>query len=157
MNDELEGSRSLLGREFSGIELTKQDQVNAGPLNPPQRLKPKIRLRLETAHVQPEASETLTQHRANPASTSRSEGLRPDYTHSVFLAHHHPTARLLGSLGIPSPSTPNPPTTAQAPHTAGTTTPAAPPAGPAPAGAERPADWSSMSNNAKWHWRQQHK
>ena len=57
--------------------------------------KPKIRLRLETAHVQPEASETLTQHRANPASTSRSDGLRPDYTHSVF-AHHPPTVRLLG-------------------------------------------------------------
>ena len=59
-------------------------------------VKLKIRPRLEPAHVQPEASETFTQHRANPASTSRSEGLRPDYTHSVFLAHHHPTARLLG-------------------------------------------------------------
>ena len=59
-------------------------------------VKLKIHLRLESAHVQPEASDTFTQHRANPASTSRSEGLRPDYTHSVFFAHHHPTARLLG-------------------------------------------------------------
>ena len=33
-------------------------------------VKLKIRLRLEPAHVQPEASETFTQHRANPASTS---------------------------------------------------------------------------------------
>ena len=58
-------------------------------------IKPKTRLRLETAHVQPEASETLTQHRANPASTSRSEGLRPDYTHQS-LPFTHPTVRLLG-------------------------------------------------------------
>ena len=54
-------------------------------------VKLKIRPRLEPAHVQPEASETFTQHRANPVSASRSEGLRPDYT-----CHHHPTARLLG-------------------------------------------------------------
>ena len=105
-------------------------------------IKPKICLRLETAHVQPEASETLTQHRANPASTSRSEGLRPDYTHQS-LPITHPTVRL---LGIPREKTPN--------HRA---SPAhrrhAPSSGPEPVSAAKPPSWSEYMKSQKYTWR----
>jgi uncharacterized protein HemY len=52
------------------------------------RLKPKTGFNPETAHVQPGAFRILIQHRANPASTSKSENLSG-------LTTRHPAVLLL--------------------------------------------------------------